>query len=630
MSNNKNFKVKEGIKSTSFTSQINQVTKNTVPYDLRFDLSFYKASAFSSFTEITAISFKPDGTKFFGLDNSGLEIIQVRLSSAWDIETQTGAVLSIDVSSQTTNPQGMFVNPDGDSLYLIDSTSSVIYQYEMSTAWDLSFLSYTGNTFSVSSQESSARGLAFNPDGTKMYVIGQTNNTIYQYSLSSAWDITTASYDSVSVDLSGTVTLSENLSFSNDGLKVFVSDSSVGLEEIYQFDLTTAWDITTAAYSSKSFSGDYVFEFQSGGEYIFTANSNIVFKRISSYDTADVDVLEGDVQELSLSKNTDLTFTNVPTEYSRSELIMNFESAAVGLEGIGKGSLAYSANFPDATRQDPCFFISKDGTHVYTHLRISVYNYSGTYVLDTPWDLRTATRTQAFGGTSSTNPYWALNWSEDGSVYFNLNPNTYNIIYQKNPTTPFVQVSGNTTTFDISTIMTPAENYTNMVVDSSGTHLYLSSGVTPCEISQFVLSTPWDLSTISYVGTRTGMSPINWISDDGTQVLCLDGLRKMSSPFNVSSLSGIIDTYGIPRLLFGKQGSLSNGFYVATNTSQSSAVQEISNSGDATINYLDSITWYGDTLTVPASGKETLVSFTTNNSGADWEGVKILEGTPNV
>ena len=57
---------------------------------------------------------------------------------------------------------------------------------------DLSTWSYDGVSFSVSGQDSQPRGLSFNNDGTKMYISGDAFNKIFQYSLSTAFDITTA------------------------------------------------------------------------------------------------------------------------------------------------------------------------------------------------------------------------------------------------------------------------------------------------------------------------------------------------------------------------------------------------------------------------------------------------------
>ena len=50
-----------------------------------------------------------------------------------------------------------------------------------------------------SSAHGSEDGIFFKPDGTRMYVIDTAGggNNVWQYDLSTAWDISTASYNSV-------------------------------------------------------------------------------------------------------------------------------------------------------------------------------------------------------------------------------------------------------------------------------------------------------------------------------------------------------------------------------------------------------------------------------------------------
>ena len=46
----------------------------------------------------------------------------------------------------------------------------------------------------MNSQESFPQGMTFNNDGTKMYVIGSNGDEINEYSLTIAFDISTASH----------------------------------------------------------------------------------------------------------------------------------------------------------------------------------------------------------------------------------------------------------------------------------------------------------------------------------------------------------------------------------------------------------------------------------------------------
>ena len=59
-------------------------------------------------------------------------------------------------------------------------------------AYDISTATFVQD-FSVATQDLTPRGLVFNSDGTKMYVVGDSGNDINEYSLSTALDISTAS-----------------------------------------------------------------------------------------------------------------------------------------------------------------------------------------------------------------------------------------------------------------------------------------------------------------------------------------------------------------------------------------------------------------------------------------------------
>ena len=69
-------------------------------------------------------------------------------------------------------------------MYVVGNTNDSVYQYSLSTAWDLSTASYDYSSFSVSSQDATPLGIAFkSDDGTKMYMAGVTNSSVYQYSI---------------------------------------------------------------------------------------------------------------------------------------------------------------------------------------------------------------------------------------------------------------------------------------------------------------------------------------------------------------------------------------------------------------------------------------------------------------
>jgi hypothetical protein len=78
-------------------------------------------------------------------------------------------------------------------MYVIGLSGDDVNEYDLSTAWDVSTASYLQN-FSVSAQESAPYGVFFKPDGLKMYIIGFLGDDVNEYDLSTAWDVSTASY----------------------------------------------------------------------------------------------------------------------------------------------------------------------------------------------------------------------------------------------------------------------------------------------------------------------------------------------------------------------------------------------------------------------------------------------------
>jgi len=193
--------------------------------------------------------FKPDGTKFYITGGGGFGADEYNMSTAWDVSSASHVQFD-DLGLKDFNPSGIFFKDDGTKMYMIGSTSDSVHQYSLSTAWDISSNSFT-QSFSVSSQETGPQGVFFKPDGTKMYVVGLASDNVNEYSLSTAWDISTASYVQ-SFSVSTQDATPSDVFFNPDGDKMYVSGSTSNT--VYEYNLTTAWDVSTASYSTTSFS----------------------------------------------------------------------------------------------------------------------------------------------------------------------------------------------------------------------------------------------------------------------------------------------------------------------------------------------------------------------------------------
>lgn len=180
------------------------------------------------------------------------------------------------VASQDGTPTGIFFKDDGTKMYVIGSANDTIYQYSLSTAWDPSTCSYDSVSLSVNAQDSTPQDLAFKTDGTKLYFTGSSNDRIYQYSCSSAWSVSSCTYDSVSTTTSPGEGVNETIFFKPDGSSLFIAGTT--LDAVQEYVLGSAWDISSASVGS-SFtipvsdgSNPADVEFTSDGVYMVVLN----------------------------------------------------------------------------------------------------------------------------------------------------------------------------------------------------------------------------------------------------------------------------------------------------------------------------------------------------------------------
>lgn len=198
---------------------------------------------------VTGNAWSPNGLKHYYSTSAG--VVQFAdLTSAFDLSTFDD---SLDYNYYNYPSQaGMIdvaLNDDGTKIYLLQSSSTdKVYTVTMSTAYDLSTGSATSSeSLDVSSQTTSPNWMVFHPDGDVLFVGGGTN--IYKYDLTTAWDLSTASYSNTTVNLTQSgVSYWKYGRFDKGGTKIYLMH--ITDKELYQANLTTPWDITTASMSS--------------------------------------------------------------------------------------------------------------------------------------------------------------------------------------------------------------------------------------------------------------------------------------------------------------------------------------------------------------------------------------------
>ena len=137
---------------------------------------------------IRSLSFKPDGTKMYVLGAAGVDVNEYDLITAWDISTAVYLQL-FSLSAQDAGPTDLSFKPDGTKMYVTGFVNDAVYEYDLSTAWDISTAVYLQN-FSVATQDGTPYDLSFKPDGTKMYVLGVDGVDINEYDVGAPTTLT--------------------------------------------------------------------------------------------------------------------------------------------------------------------------------------------------------------------------------------------------------------------------------------------------------------------------------------------------------------------------------------------------------------------------------------------------------
>jgi uncharacterized protein YkuJ len=213
-----------------------------------------------------AVTFNNDGTKMFVLSNSD-DVNVYTLTTGFDLSTATfvdinGDGTGFDISDQETSPGGLTFNNDGTKMFVVGSQHDEINEYTLSVGFDLTStvnhvdINSDGTGFDITAQESSPKGLTFNNDGTKMFVIGSSGDDINIYTLSTGFDTSNVSHVDINsngtgFDISDQDDYPGSLTFNNDGTRMFVVGGRG--DDINEYTLSVGFDLTSTVTFVDSF-----------------------------------------------------------------------------------------------------------------------------------------------------------------------------------------------------------------------------------------------------------------------------------------------------------------------------------------------------------------------------------------
>ena len=646
MSNNKDFKVKNGIQPTVYQEGVGTVVSASVGYAV--SSGKYDSKSFVTTSQETAphgISIKPDGTKLFVLGKIGNDVGEYTLSTAYDISTAS-FVDSFSTATQLSNPRGLFFKPDGTKFYAVGTTTDKVFQYSMTTAWDVSTASYESKEVSVSSQETSPYGLSFKTDGTKMYILGNTGGSVFQYALSTAWDISTASYDSVSYSVSSLGAFPLSVVFNDTGTEMYTT-SSGNSQFVRVHTLTTAWDVSTASHTgSLDTSVDITagaingISFANSGQkmYFSQQGPDTIYQYSTVLTTNTLDLSSGSVFKITPTSDIQVQLSNPAASGTSSGATLLLDHAGYGGYDLGNASydsVSFSIAAQDANPVSA--FFNNNGTKLY--MLGGTYDSAFQYSLSTAYNVNTASYDNVSFSFASqdTNPQSAL-FNNDGTKLYMVGT-TNDSVFQYSLSTAFDLSTASYDSVSFSVAAQDANPY-GITFNNDGTKLYMV-GISSDYVYQYALSTAFDISTSSYTSVSFSVASQDTVPSDvffnngGTKMYVFGSTNdsvhqySLSTAFDLSTTSYDSVSFSVSSQDTNPKNALFNNdgtkLYMLGATNDS--VFQYSTSTPSTITYPSTLKWPSGTApTSPAIGETDVITFNTTDGGTTYKSALAIDG----
>lgn len=397
---------------------------------------------------------RADGLKFYTLGRANDDVQEYDMSTAWDVSTASYVQAFDTTSSGELNAQGLYFDPTGTKMYTCGSYLDKVYQWELSTAWDVSTASFDQD-FSISAQQTDPRAITFSNDGLHFYVAGETGYTVDQYTLSTAWDISTASHvddivigstvDGLYVSPDGGYLIIANdgantvdlwpfgevattgegnptgITFKTDGTKMYF----IGYQgdDINEFDLSTPWEPSTSTFvQTKSISAQETspsgLRFKTDGTKMFVIGSSSdqvrEYSLSTAWDVSTASYVRGFSVSSQTGTPTGITFGSSGTKMFVSDLNAIYEYTLSTGWDVSTATYVQSLSTTDVpSNYTRDIVLNDDGTKIYV---AGYYDFVYEYVMSTAYDLSTATFNTKVG--HPFNAVEGIDWSADGDAMF--------------------------------------------------------------------------------------------------------------------------------------------------------------------------------------------------------------------
>jgi len=203
------------------------------------------------------IWFSDTGAVMFTLHRDSV-LKRWNLSTNWDVSTAS-YYTGLNLNSGK-HYSGLYFSPDGCYFFVNNTTNYCVEKWSMSFPFNIGTAIHAGSHY-THYQDYGMRGLYFSPDGTRLYLTGNdyTYTKVYQYNLSTSFDLTSTSY-SKSIDIHTNHPLVD-VWLTDDGKTMFTLNQDTNT--IRQINLGTAWEIDSYWWDCHGHFDNYYDEYAS-------------------------------------------------------------------------------------------------------------------------------------------------------------------------------------------------------------------------------------------------------------------------------------------------------------------------------------------------------------------------------
>lgn len=219
-----------------------------------------------------AVDSEADGRKIFQYTlSTPYDVTTATSTASFDLNTFTVG------NGYVVAPSGIYFVEDGFNdgliMFIVGSSDATVYKYALGVAWDITSLTFNpvNGEYYLGNEDNFVTGITFDTNGSHMYVTGATNDVIVDYELATAWSLASAD-----VTLVETVNISDyeeeitGIQFkTSDGSQLYI----IGLtsDSVISFNLLNNWDISSLEFLSSTPTGYFSTPYQNAVNQDFVA-----------------------------------------------------------------------------------------------------------------------------------------------------------------------------------------------------------------------------------------------------------------------------------------------------------------------------------------------------------------------